>query len=213
MENIETTLRRWCWCAPLLGRQYPDRGCIQPGLHRAGMKISFKEILQKRRLFSEWKPDIQCQSGSIGRDLSTWGNIAVTDTDTYDTVTTIIATTVRMKTAMIDICLWMFWQRENMKCMNEYWMKTIHIDCKNLNSCKHTWQWMIWRKSYEVHTRCIFLLKVCLPQCSCTLANNVFSSLSCQTLILLLGHKSKVGCTNMAGVGSCGAGVPWIGIF
>ena len=51
MEDMETTLRRWCWCAPLLGKQLPDRGCIQPGLHRACMKISFKVILKKRRLF------------------------------------------------------------------------------------------------------------------------------------------------------------------
>ena len=147
-------------------------------------ELVWKSALNRCFKFSEWKPDILCLSGSIGRDLSTWGNIAVTDTDTYDTVTTIIATTVRMKTAMIDICLWMFWQRENMKCMNEYKMKTMHIDRKNLNFCQHTWLWMSWRKSYELHTPCIFLLKVCLPQCSCTLANNVISTLK----ILVMKH-------------------------
>ena len=48
---METTLRRWCWCAPLLGKQLPDRGCIQPGLRRACLKISYNENTSKRRIF------------------------------------------------------------------------------------------------------------------------------------------------------------------
>ena len=71
------------------------------------MKISFKEILQKRRVFLSENLIFSVNQG-VSAETSQPGEILQLLILTYDTVTTIIATTVRMKTAMTDICLWMF---------------------------------------------------------------------------------------------------------